>query len=114
MNTLRQFALFMLIPAVVGVVISLLIGWEPWHAAAFTVALATLPYSVSVWMGAEPPIRLEAPLVGVPIVVILGLMLWWGHFGAPFAAPRPVTLCIQGLTCAPFVALTVLALFRLD
>ena len=114
MNTPRQFALFMLIPAVVGVTISLLIGWEPWHAAAFTVALVTLPYSVTVWMGAEPLVRLEAPLIGLPIVIMLGMMLWWGHFAAPFAATRPVTLMIQVLTSAPFVALTAFALVRLD
>ena len=70
MNTPHRFALFMLIPAGVGVTISLLIGWEPWHAAAYAFALVTLPYSI--------------------------------------------TLMIQVLTGAPFVALTAFALFGLD
>ena len=114
MDRPRGFALFMLIPTVIGVAISRVIGWDLWNGLAFTVGLVTLVYSVPVWLGAEPPVRLEAPLIGVPIVIALGAVLWWTHIGSGRGDARIVTLMMQVLVCAPFVALTVLGLFRLD
>ena len=111
MHAPRDFVLSLLIPAIVGGAISLLIDWEFWHGVAFTISLIGLAYTVSVWLGAEPWLRLEAPWIGVPILIVLALVLWWGHFGLDEV--RPVTLMIQVATAGPFVALTVCSLLRL-
>ncbi len=112
MHTPGKFGLTLLIPAIIGGGISLAIGWEFWHGTAFTTGVVALFYSVSVWMGAEPWLRLEAPIIGLPIILSLGAILWWAHFG--LNEVRPVTLMIQIVTPAPFVALVVFGLLGLE
>ena len=113
MDTPRGFVLTLLIPVVVGGIASLLIGWHLWHGIAFTAALVTLVYATSVWIGAEPWFRLESPIIGLPILFVLGLVIGWAHFGS-WNCARPITLMMQVAVLAPFFTLTLLNLFKID
>jgi hypothetical protein len=102
----------MLPPALIGIIVSVCLRWEPGHAIVFTVGLMTLIYTVSVWLGADSAVRLESPWIGVPIIAILCLILCQGHFVDNVF--RPATLLMQILALSPFVAITLFTLLGLD
>jgi len=106
-----QIAIF--VSVFVAAVASRLIEWSLWHSAAFTFAVAMLAYFAGVWLGAEVSVRLDTPIVAIPIIIAFLALLWWAHFG-PYGEPRLVTLVMAILAFGPFVSMTFFNVVRLS
>lgn len=87
----RRVAVNMLIVLYFAAFFCRMVGWSTIHSVNFLVAVALMVYTSAVQFGAAFRIDLHSPLLGIPIIVLLGMLLFWGQFGQfgsldPFSA----------------------------
>lgn len=94
------------------------LGWfADWNAAqtlAFAIAVVSFVYAMRAWTGAEVAEVLRNPLVAVPVTVLLCFLLWYSHYGEPRGHARPISFSITAVMFAPYFALALFRILKLE
>jgi hypothetical protein len=100
-------------PACIAPVLGWFADWDAAQTLAFAVAVVSFVYAVRTWTGVETPEMLRSPMVAVPVIVLFCFLLWYAHYSEPWRV-RPISFVIAAVTFAPYFALVLFRILKLD